>query len=95
MYLLERSDVILTDSGGIQEVAPSLGKLVLVLRDVTERTEAVDAGVAVLVRTQVPDIVSRTLALLDHPKPIASCHNPFGDGYAAGRIVRFLRELPA
>ena len=94
VYVLERSDIILTDSGGIQEEAPSLGKSVLVMRDVTERTEAIDAGVAELVGTQVSAIVNRALALLDNPKEIRSDQNPFGDGYAAGRIVKFLRELP-
>lgn len=89
-YLMERSHLILTDSGGIQEEAPTLGKPVLVMRDVTERPEAVDAGTAILVGTEVEKIVSWTNRLLDDHqqyKRMSKAHNPFGDGHASEHIV--------
>jgi UDP-N-acetylglucosamine 2-epimerase (non-hydrolysing) len=89
------SDVILTDSGGIQEEAPSLGKPVLVLRETTERPEAIDAGTARLVGTD-PDVVFRESArLLDDPAAyaaMAQAANPIGDGAAAERILRHLAQ---
>lgn len=91
--LLRRSSVILTDSGGIQEEAPSLGKPVLVMRDTTERPEAVEAGTVKLVGTDVATIVSETSRLLDDEAAYAAmsfAHNPYGDGQAAGRIVAAL-----
>jgi len=93
--LMKRSKLILTDSGGIQEEAPTLGTPVLILRDVTERPEAVEAGVAQLVGTDVERIVSATFRLLDDPRAydaMARSVNPFGDGQAAERIVTAMLE---
>jgi len=87
--LMNRATVILTDSGGVQEEAPSLGKPVLVMRDTTERQEGVIAGTVKLVGTDPEAIVSSVSALLTDPKEIASmcgAHNPYGDGNAAQRI---------
>jgi UDP-N-acetylglucosamine 2-epimerase (non-hydrolysing) len=92
--LMDRADLILTDSGGVQEEAPSLGKPVLVMRDTTERQEAVDAGVVKLVGTDEAAIVAGTLALLDDPRACAAMAriaNPYGDGHAAARIVDALQ----
>jgi UDP-N-acetylglucosamine 2-epimerase (non-hydrolysing) len=94
--LMDRADVILTDSGGIQEEAPSLGKPVLVMRDTTERQEAVDAGVVKLVGTNVQAIVENVLRLLREPHAYAAMSagaNPYGDGRACDRIATALREL--
>lgn len=88
--LLAQATLILTDSGGIQEEAPALGKPVLVLRDETERPEAIDAGVARLVGTDEQRIVDETARLLDDPgwyRQMARGASPYGDGQAAGRIV--------
>lgn len=93
--LLDRAYLILTDSGGIQEEAPSLGKPVLVMRDTTERPEAVDAGTVVLVGTEEERMVSETLRLLEderHYESMARAHNPYGDGRAAQRIVKELLD---
>ncbi len=93
VYLMEISAVILTDSGGIQEEAPSLGKPVLVMRDISERPEAIDAGTVKLVGTSVENIVSSVQKLLDdqdYYSQISQAHNPYGDGKAATRIVNFL-----
>jgi UDP-N-acetylglucosamine 2-epimerase (non-hydrolysing) len=93
VYLMMRSHLILTDSGGIQEEAPSLGKPVLVMREVTERPEAVTAGTARLVGTDREKIVSETLRLLDDReacRAMSVAQNPYGDGRAAGRIADFL-----
>lgn len=93
VHLLQRSYLVLTDSGGLQEEAPSLGKPVLVLRDVTERPEAVEAGTARLVGTE-PDVICAWVErLLDDPvtyAAMARAVNPYGDGQAALRIVRRL-----
>jgi UDP-N-acetylglucosamine 2-epimerase (non-hydrolysing) len=91
---MERADVILTDSGGIQEEAPSLGKPVLVLRETTERPEGVAAGTARLVGTDERAIVAETEALLLDPARGASTprENPFGDGHATGRILAVLES---
>ena len=91
-HLMAKSRVILTDSGGIQEEAPSFGIPVLVMRDVTERVEAVAAGTAEIVGTSVSRIVKRTLALLEEAPGGRSTVNPFGDGHAAERIVQVLAE---
>jgi UDP-N-acetylglucosamine 2-epimerase (non-hydrolysing) len=88
--LMKRSKLILTDSGGVQEEAPSLGVPVLVMRDTTERPEGIDAGVAKLVGTDVEKIVEETERLIRNPKAhalMASTVNPYGDGHASGRIV--------
>lgn len=89
VYLMKRSHLILTDSGGIQEEAPSLGKPVLVMRDTTERPEAVVAGTVRLVGTDLERIVSQTRSLLNDDKAyrqMAIAHNPYGDGNACQRI---------
>lgn len=94
VYLMERSDIVLTDSGGIQEEAPSLGKPVLVMREVTERPEAANAGVARLVGANREKIVSETRKLLDNEEEyakMARATNPYGDGQASGRIVAALK----
>ena len=93
VYLMDRAALILTDSGGIQEEAPSLGKPVLVLRDVTERPEAVEAGVARVIGTDTARIVAETERLLDDPAAyadMANRSNPFGDGFASEKIVEVL-----
>lgn len=95
LYLMQRAYLVLTDSGGIQEEAPSLGKPVLVMRDTTERPEAVTAGTVRLVGTDRARIVADTVELLDSPshyQTMAQAHNPYGDGQAADRIVRRLLE---
>lgn len=92
VYVMARADVILTDSGGVQEEAPSLAKQVLVMRDETERTEAIEAGVAELVGTRTSKIITRTRELLAHPKVIRPGDNPFGDGRAAERTIRAILE---
>lgn len=93
IYLMTRAHIILTDSGGVQEEGPSLGKPVLVMRDVTERPEAVEAGTVELVGTDRERIVRSVTRLLDDPSRYAAfarAHNPYGDGLAAKRIVDFL-----
>jgi UDP-N-acetylglucosamine 2-epimerase (non-hydrolysing) len=95
IYLMKRCALVVTDSGGLQEEAPSLGKPVLVLRAVTERPEAVEAGVARVVGTDTEGIVSNVAELLDDPQAYAAMArgiNPYGDGRAAERIVRALVE---
>lgn len=94
-HLLQRADLVLTDSGGIQEEATSLGKPTLVLREVTERPEGVEAGVLKLVGSDAQRIYSEARRLLDDPSAYAAMStaaNPFGDGHAAERIVRALLE---
>ena len=93
VYLMSRAHLILTDSGGIQEEAPSLGKPVLVMREVTERPEAVSAGTVKLVGTSVDRIVAATAELLTQPEAYAQmtlAHNPYGDGKACSRIASIL-----
>ena len=93
VYLMNNSHIILTDSGGIQEEAPSLGKPVLVMRDTTERPEAVEAGTVKLVGTDKNKIVSEVGKLMKDQKyydSMARAHNPYGDGKAGNRIVNFL-----
>ena len=94
--LMDRSHIVITDSGGIQEEAPSLGKPVLVMRDVTERPEAVEAGTVKLVGTDLDTIVAEASALLDDENRYAAmsqAHNPYGDGKAAARIVDEIRRV--
>lgn len=89
VHLMRKADIILTDSGGVQEEAPSLGKPVLVMRDTTERPEAVDAGTVKLVGTDSDLIIKEANALLDDIaayQAMAQAHNPYGDGLASGRI---------
>ncbi|MCS7179003.1 MAG: UDP-N-acetylglucosamine 2-epimerase (non-hydrolyzing) [Anaerolineae bacterium] len=95
VHLMARSYLILTDSGGIQEEAPSLGKPVLVLREVTERPEGVEAGVLKVVGTDVDRIVSEAACLLTDEmayREMAQQRNPYGDGRAAARIVEILKR---
>jgi UDP-N-acetylglucosamine 2-epimerase (non-hydrolysing) len=90
VFLMTRASVILTDSGGIQEEAPSLGKPVLVMRDTTERPEAVSAGTVRLVGTDVERITTQVSLLLDDEqayREMSVAHNPYGDGFASARIV--------
>jgi UDP-N-acetylglucosamine 2-epimerase (non-hydrolysing) len=92
--LMRRAYLILTDSGGIQEEGPSFGKPVLVLREKTERPEAVEAGTAKLVGTDADRIVQATLTLLDSQdeyQRMSRIHNPYGDGSASERIEAALR----
>jgi UDP-N-acetylglucosamine 2-epimerase (non-hydrolysing) len=92
-FLMQRSYLIITDSGGIQEEAPFLGKPVLLMRDTTERPEAVDAGTVRLVGTQIEKIVGEANLLLDNRDAylgMAKAINPFGDGFAARKIVEFV-----
>ena len=87
---MQAADVIWTDSGGVQEEAPTLGKPILVLRDTTERPEGIDAGTAKLVGTQRENIVRSTVELLDSEvayAAMANVQNPYGDGRAAERIA--------
>ncbi|MCG2419789.1 UDP-N-acetylglucosamine 2-epimerase (non-hydrolyzing) [Aequorivita sp. F47161] len=96
IWMMDRAKIIITDSGGVQEEAPSLGKPVLVMRETTERPEAVDAGTVILVGTDTEKIIQEAFALLDddnHFKEMSSRHNPYGDGNACGRIVEFMKEL--
>jgi UDP-N-acetylglucosamine 2-epimerase (non-hydrolysing) len=95
VHLMNRSYLVLTDSGGVQEEAPSLGKPVLVLREVTERPEGVDAGTAVIVGTDRDRIVQTASELLTSRSAydrMANAVNPYGDGKASGRIVKVLAE---
>ena len=94
VYLMEKSFIVLTDSGGIQEEAPGLGKPVLVMRDTTERPEALEAGTVRLVGTDYERIVGEVSALLDDPvhyKEMSQAVNPYGDGKACGRIVSIFK----
>ncbi|MBQ8337228.1 MAG: UDP-N-acetylglucosamine 2-epimerase (non-hydrolyzing) [Bacteroidaceae bacterium] len=94
VYLMEKSSIVLTDSGGIQEEAPGLGKPVLVMRDTTERPEALEAGTVKLVGTDYDKIVSEVSLLLDdqaHYDAMSKAVNPYGDGLACGRIVEALK----
>ena len=95
VYLMEKSTIVLTDSGGIQEEAPGLGKPVLVMRDTTERPEALEAGTVKLVGTNYDKIVAEVSALLDdqaHYDAMSKAVNPYGDGLACGRIVDTLNK---
>ena len=90
VYLMEKSNIVLTDSGGIQEEAPSLGKPVLVMRDTTERPEALDAGTVKLVGTDYDRIFTEVSRLLDDANHYEQMSNPYGDGKACERIVNHL-----
>lgn len=96
VWLMDKSTLIITDSGGVQEEAPSLGKPVLVMRDTTERPEAVDAGTVILVGTNPELIVKETLDLLSNQKryeEMSLLHNPYGDGNASLKIRNFIKNL--
>lgn len=96
VWLMNKSYLIITDSGGVQEEAPSLGKPVLVMRDTTERPEAVASGTVLLVGTNVDRITSETQRLLEDKKyymEMSSRHNPYGDGTACAKIVEFVDQL--
>lgn len=96
VYLMEKSHIVLTDSGGIQEEAPGLGKPVLVMRDTTERPEALEAGTVKLVGTDYDKIVSEVSSLLDDTecyKRMSQAVNPYGDGKACERIVEYIGAL--
>ncbi len=98
IFLMSKSSIIITDSGGIQEEAPSLGKPVLVMRKTTERPEAVEAGTVRLVGTEEDRIVGETEKLLDNPaeyNKMSRAHNPYGDGKAAERIIKELVRVYA
>lgn len=94
VYLLNKSFLVLTDSGGVQEEAPSLGKPVLVMRDTTERPEAVEAGTVLLVGTDKEGIKQNVIRLLEDEtqyRKMAYAHNPYGDGNASAKIINFLK----
>jgi UDP-N-acetylglucosamine 2-epimerase (non-hydrolysing) len=96
IWLMEKSYLIITDSGGIQEEAPSLGKPVLVTRTTTERPEAVEEGTVILLGTNTDSIIEETEKLLtnvDYYKGMSMLHNPYGDGKSAERIVNFIEAL--
>tara|TARA_R110001599_G_scaffold60939_3_gene169272 strand:+ start:43315 stop:44448 length:1134 start_codon:yes stop_codon:yes gene_type:complete len=96
VYLMSRSCLILTDSGGIQEEAPSLGKPVLVMRDSTERPEAIEAGTVKLVGTEIEKIIYEVDSLLSNTssyQKMSLAHNPYGDGYACSRILEKLASI--
>jgi UDP-N-acetylglucosamine 2-epimerase (non-hydrolysing) len=96
VWLMNKSRIIITDSGGVQEEAPSLGKPVLVMRDTTERPEAVSAGTVILVGTNKDKIVNECLSLLDDQekyKIMSELHNPYGDGRACEKIVNFIKSI--
>jgi UDP-N-acetylglucosamine 2-epimerase len=96
VYLMSRSHIIVTDSGGIQEEAPSLGKPVLVMRDTTERPEAVDAGTVKLVGTNASRIVAEVTELLDNQtayQTMSKAHNPYGDGLASHHVVELIARV--
>ena len=96
IWMMNRAKLIITDSGGVQEEAPSLGKPVLVMRDTTERPEAVEVGTAILVGTNKNMIVKEALDLLNNAtrfEVMSRLHNPYGDGKACERIVEFISQL--
>ena len=93
VYLMEKASIVLTDSGGIQEEAPGLGKPVLVMRDTTERPEALEAGTVKLVGTDYDKIVNEVSLLLENQvyyEKMSQAVNPYGDGLACSRIVDYL-----
>ena len=96
VWLMEKSHMIITDSGGVQEEAPSLGKPVLVMRNTTERPEAVKAGTVLLVGTDKEKIVAEAQKLIDDEAfylQMSHLHNPYGDGNACSKIVDHLKKL--
>lgn len=98
IYLMNQSYFVITDSGGVQEEAPGLGKPVLVMRDTTERPEAIEAGTVKLVGTDKANIIKEAQELIDNQESyekMAKAHNPYGDGKACKKIVNFLKEVYA
>jgi len=96
VWLMNQAYIIITDSGGVQEEAPSLGKPVLVMRDTTERPEAVDAGTVILVGTDKQKIIAEVDSLLadaERYQNMSGLHNPYGDGLASQRIAEFIKNL--
>jgi UDP-N-acetylglucosamine 2-epimerase (non-hydrolysing) len=96
VWLMNQSTLIITDSGGVQEEAPSLGKPVLVMRDTTERPEAVEAGTVILVGTDKNRIIEECNSLLNNKEQyeqMSALHNPYGDGKACERIVNYIKEV--
>ena len=96
IYMMEKSTFIITDSGGVQEEAPSLGKPVLVMRDTTERPEALDAGTVKLVGTNTELIIKEAQALLDDEEAytrMSQASNPYGDGHACEKVIQFLAKV--
>jgi len=96
IYMMDKSYFIITDSGGVQEEAPSLGKPVLVMRDTTERPEALEAGTVKLVGTDTKLIIKEAQKLLDDKKEyekMGKAHNPYGNGNACDKIVKFIKEI--
>ena len=96
IWLMNRSKIIITDSGGVQEEAPSLGKPVLVMRDTTERPEAVEAGTVLLVGTETERIITEALSLLTDKelyRKMSILHNPYGDGKSCERIVAHIKKV--
>ena len=96
VWLMKQSKIIITDSGGVQEEAPSLGKPVLVMRDTTERPEAIEAGTVILVGTNTSEIVKQASLLLSDSKlydKMSEAHNPYGDGKACLRVVEILKQI--
>ncbi|SHG36114.1 non-hydrolyzing UDP-N-acetylglucosamine 2-epimerase [Flagellimonas flava] len=96
VWLMNKAELVITDSGGVQEEAPSLGKPVLVMRDTTERPEAVEAGTVILVGTDPEKIVHEAIDLLNNSeryKLMSKLHNPYGDGKACERIVTYIENL--
>ncbi|NNC95038.1 MAG: UDP-N-acetylglucosamine 2-epimerase (non-hydrolyzing) [Chitinophagales bacterium] len=95
VHLMSKSHIILTDSGGVQEEGPSLGKPILVMRETTERPEAVDAGTVRLVGTDVEKIVNGISELIENKEEyekMSRAHNPYGDGKASHRVIEFLKQ---
>jgi UDP-N-acetylglucosamine 2-epimerase (non-hydrolysing) len=96
VWLMDQATIILTDSGGIQEEAPSLGKPVLVMREATERIEGIESGSSIMVGTSISNITNELTKLLDDAKKqeaMKTAHNPYGDGQAAKRIVDILTQI--
>jgi UDP-N-acetylglucosamine 2-epimerase (non-hydrolysing) len=96
VWLMDKSYLIITDSGGVQEEAPSLGKPVLVMRNTTERPEAVEAGTVILVGTNTDKIVLETEKLLkdkEHYETMSKTHSPYDDGRACERIAKFILSI--
>ncbi|RQP16657.1 MAG: UDP-N-acetylglucosamine 2-epimerase (non-hydrolyzing) [Parapedobacter sp.] len=96
VWLMNKAKIIITDSGGVQEEAPSLGKPVLVMRDTTERPEAVNAGTVILVGTNQDKIIEEAVSLLTDSaryETMSKLHNPYGDGKACERIVNYIKKI--